>query len=308
MQKAIDQAVCSIRYFPIALPDELPVHAPYLGRLHYSKAQPATHMHYHDTTELGICREGSGIFYMGNRVFRYAKGDVSVIAPRVVHIAQSDRESISGWQFIDVDLPGLLRQDAPRRPFTGILHPRDCPEAAELIDIALRELERKELQWRQCIRNLMGLLAVTLLRRGEGRFVQAQALPKEMEELSKVILYISNHYDEELTAERLSDIACRSVTAFRRLFVRTMNVTPFEYVYQVRIRAAVNLLRSTSLPVARIAEKVGYQTLSSFNRHFKRITGMPPNKVRSSEELPVEPSPAVQLRKRGNDGEQADGA
>lgn len=284
MHKTTNNVSRAIRYFPITLAGELPVHAPYLGRLHYSKAQPATHMHYHDTTELGICREGSGIFYIGNQIFRYAKGDVSVIAPRVVHIAQSDRESISGWQFIDVDMPGLLDNSIVPCQFTGILHPQECPEVAPLMDIALKELEGRGALWQQSVRYLMGLMAVALHRQEESHVLQAQALPKDMEELSSVILYISNHYDRELTIEELAGIACRSVTAFRRLFVKVMNITPFEYIYQVRIRAATNLLRNTTLPISQISEKVGYQTLSSFNRHFRRIAGMPPLKVRASRE------------------------
>ena len=65
-------------------------------------------MHYHLTTEIGVCLQGSGIFYIGTRVYRYQRGDVSVIAPNVVHIAQSDPESISGWKFLDVDLEKML--------------------------------------------------------------------------------------------------------------------------------------------------------------------------------------------------------
>lgn len=55
-----------------------------------------------------------------------------------------------------------------------------------------------------------------------------------------------------------------------------MRTSPFEYLYHVRIKAAINLLQSTRLPVSEIAERVGYQSLSSFNRHFLRIVGTSP--------------------------------
>ena len=72
----------------------------------------------------------------------------------------------------------------------------------------------------------------------------------------------------------------RSVTAFRRAFEQAMGTTPFEFLYTVRVRAAMNLLCGSEMSVSEIAAHVGYQTLSSFNRHFLRIAGESPSAFR----------------------------
>lgn len=87
----------------------------------YSRPHPADYLHYHRSWELGICLQGIGIFFIGSRVYHYTAGDVSVIAPGVVHTAQSDPDRISGWKFLDIDLPGMLQ---------GM--PSECSELSEI--------------------------------------------------------------------------------------------------------------------------------------------------------------------------------
>ena len=59
-----------------------------------------------------------------------------------------------------------------------------------------------------------------------------------------------------------------------------MHTSPLEYLYHVRVKAAINLLKTTELPITEVASRVGYQTLSSFNRHFRRIAGASPRDCR----------------------------
>lgn len=78
----------------------------------------------------------------------------------------------------------------------------------------------------------------------------------------------------------LSQMCSKSISSFRRDFHKYMNTSPFEYLYHVRITVAINLLCTSNLPVQEIAASVGYQSLSSFNRHFRRITGKMPKEIR----------------------------
>ena len=89
---------------------------------------------------------------------------------------------------------------------------------------------------------------------------------------------------KDLSQEQLAALCSRSVTSFRRCFERATGKSPFEYLYEVRIKAAVNLLKGSDMPVAEIAGRVGYPTLSSFNRHFRRITGRTPSEMRKSSD------------------------
>ena len=275
----------SIRAMPIQLDEHFPIHAPYLDRLHYSRPHPADHMHYHLTTEIGVCLQGSGIFYIGTRVYRYQRGDVSVIAPNVVHIAQSDPESISGWKFLDVDLEKMLLGLSPeyqslgQSAFSGIIHPEQLPGMAPLVQSILEELKEKSDWGQQLVRLKVGELCVMLRRMLQNR-APLTVLPSLMNEISTAVLYIANHYQEPITLQQLADMCAISCTSFRRIFERTMHTSPLEYLYHVRVKAAINLLKTTELPITEVASRVGYQTLSSFNRHFRRIAGASPRDCR----------------------------
>ena len=275
------QKASSIVHMPISLDPDFPFHAPLGDHLHSPLSQPES-MHYHDTLELGLCRKGSGLFYIGGGVHSFSAGDVSVIAPGVAHIAQSALDDMSGWQFIDLDPAALLGpgyeallEEAGR--FSGILHEDSGvhPLVIRLIDAyrARKPFCRESIRW------LAGLILTELADRSAQ--VESSA-PDVVGEVSPAVVHISMHYDEPLTVEQLAALCSRSVTSFRRLFEQATGKPPFEYLYEVRIKAAVNLLRGSDMPVSEIAGRVGYPTLSSFNRHFRRITGQTPSQLRKS--------------------------
>lgn len=282
-----------VRALPIALNPSFPIHAPYLDRLHYSRLHPADYLHYHHSWELGICLQGSGIFYIGSRVYHYAAGDVSVIEPGVVHIAQSDPESISGWKFLDIDIAGLLAVMSPecaelaQCAFTGIIHPDEQPDIAQLIMQILDEM-RHEREYSQTLIRLKVAQIALLLQRLKGGRSSTSGEAGAMAEISPALLHIVNHYHEPIALGELAVMCSKSESSFRRTFAQAMNTSPFEYLYHVRIKAAINLLQSTHLPVTEVAGRVGYQSLSSFNRHFLRIAGMSPLACRKQKGMSEE--------------------
>ena len=91
---------------------------------------------------------------------------------------------------------------------------------------------------------------------------------------------ITQAYDRDLTVEKLAAQCGLSVSHFRRQFRRAMGSSPLEYLNDLRISVAHHLLRTTQLPVLAISEEVGFRSLSSFNRLFKRTYGMSPRQVR----------------------------
>ena len=61
-------------------------------------------------------------------------------------------------------------------------------------------------------------------------------------------------------------------------------MSPVEYINLVRIRMACEYLKTTDDPVADIAHKCGFSVLSTFNRNFKEIMGVPPHVWRKRPE------------------------
>jgi AraC-like DNA-binding protein len=72
---------------------------------------------------------------------------------------------------------------------------------------------------------------------------------------------------------------------FSRLFHRVMNKNYVQYVTELRIARAQELLTNTTLPIVDIAEEVGYKHQSYFARKFRQLSGMTPRQFRASSSL-----------------------
>ena len=61
-------------------------------------------------------------------------------------------------------------------------------------------------------------------------------------------------------------------------------MTPLDYVNMIRIQMACELIRKTNRSMGDIAIKCGYDTISTFNRNFKKITGLTPYQLKNNPE------------------------
>ncbi len=82
------------------------------------------------------------------------------------------------------------------------------------------------------------------------------------------------------TVEELARACSLSRSAFAARFAARVGKPPATYLAHVRLDAATDLLRDTSLPVTLIAERVGYASEAAFSRAFKRRYDMPPARWR----------------------------
>jgi AraC-like DNA-binding protein len=82
------------------------------------------------------------------------------------------------------------------------------------------------------------------------------------------------------TVEELARVCHLSRSAFAARFVARVGKPPASYLVHVRLDAATDLLRGTSLPVTLIAKNVGYTSEAAFSRAFKNRYGAPPSRWR----------------------------
>ena len=98
--------------------------------------------------------------------------------------------------------------------------------------------------------------------------------------IRKSVIYLNEHYAEDVTVDELAKIAHYSPAQFRRLFHSLTQMSPASYIVNVRINAAKTLLGTTDRRISDIASDVGFFDHSHFIRTFKRIVGATPAKYR----------------------------
>ena len=93
------------------------------------------------------------------------------------------------------------------------------------------------------------------------------------ETLRPVLTYIQKHHSESVTIEQLAKIAHMSSSYFMSCFKQNFGLGAIEYLNQVRIRSACDLLRNTDRSISDIAFDTGFHNLSNFNRQFPTKVG-----------------------------------
>ena len=92
--------------------------------------------------------------------------------------------------------------------------------------------------------------------------------------------YIQEHYADPLTLEWVSNIVGFSGSYFSSLFKKETGRNFLEYLSEVRMNRAKELLRETNLSVAEVCVRVGYSDLKYFTKSFKKATGLKPGEFR----------------------------
>ena len=95
--------------------------------------------------------------------------------------------------------------------------------------------------------------------------------------LVKALRYIKNNYtDAALTVNNIVEVSGTSTTKLFKMFKQMENVSPAQYVANIRMNHAKDLLLSSNYSVNDIAQTVGYETANYFSYAFRRHEGMTP--------------------------------
>jgi transcriptional regulator GlxA family with amidase domain len=148
------------------------------------------------------------------------------------------------------------------------------------IDLALALVE--EDLGRNVARQVARLLVVYLRRPGgQSQFsVQMASQWASRAPVRDVQEWLPEHLREDLSVEALAKRATMSPRNFARAFRTEVGVTPARYVERLRVEAARTELETTQRTVKEIATDVGFGTLETMHRVFKRALGVTPAEYR----------------------------
>ena len=92
--------------------------------------------------------------------------------------------------------------------------------------------------------------------------------------------FIHEHQGEDLSLGQVAKAVNTSTFYFCKMFKKATGVNFTDYLSRVRIEKAKNLLLNPNLRISEIAYEVGFQSLTHFNRVFKKIVGQSPTEYR----------------------------
>ena len=107
-------------------------------------------------------------------------------------------------------------------------------------------------------------------------------VPVTSRRIQKLKDYIDAHFNEEIRIEVLADMVGMTPNALSRFFKQRTNWSISNYINEVRLGHATNMLADSTMSIAEISYRCGFNTISNFNRIFKNIKEITPKEFRES--------------------------
>jgi len=99
--------------------------------------------------------------------------------------------------------------------------------------------------------------------------------------------YADRHFSEDCDLARLAESVGVSREYLVSTFRKHLGITPVRYLWALRTKKAVQLVRDTSLNLVQIADKCGYKSQFHLSREIKRMTGLCPRDLRQGRRIPM---------------------
>ncbi len=260
---------------------------------------PITDLHFHNLLELGICIYGKGEVILEDQSYEYGAGTVTIIPKNFPHTTNSENRKLNKWEYLFIDIDKCLQELYPensmlakrlsyrinRTAFCG--KAEQYPQLAGMIKAILEEMKNQGDLYRESVLGLLRSLIVCMARMNPELIPRKEdEAPKksELTQIMRALEYVGDHYDREIKIADLAGVCHISETHFRRQFLKCMGIHPVDYINQVRIKNACELLKKTDLSITEISLQCGFSSASTFNRNFHKFLGMNPNKWKNLPE------------------------
>ena len=249
------------------------------------------HIHV-DFAELSLITDGSARHLVESDSYPIEKGDVFVIHENVSHaFEETDRLRLYNIMFAPRLLPtsdisessgfgALFSREKSKRTFSGHLrlNPGDYELVAHLFRRIHREYTEKRVGWQTAVQGDLLRLTVTLSRLYDFDKVKDG---HGMEKIAGAAAYIERNYAENISVARLAEMSNYSLRQFIRLFKKAYGCIPTDYIANLRMQKARELLRGKNVSITDIALYCGYGDSNYFSRIFRKYNGMTPSEYRA---------------------------
>ena len=113
------------------------------------------------------------------------------------------------------------------------------------------------------------------------------------ERILRVLVYLQEHLDEDLSLDRTAAVAAFSPYHFHRVFRALTGETIGEHVRRLRLERAAQRLKRGDTPVTDLAFEAGFESHEAFTRAFRAMFGVPPSEYRAAHRPPPDSASGI---------------
>jgi AraC-like DNA-binding protein len=253
---------------------------------------PASHP---NEFELHLVRDGRMRLWIDSpkRVFELHGGMASLTQPGQMHSGEGELMLPGRWMWLQFRVPADSRAAMPgltaretttlREGLSAVKPPifHYSPDLEHCMERLLGEHRRPTPESAIAARGILHELVAWIIRDYRGEQLRRDREPSGYSPpIVKVMEWLDQHLDENVSVGDLADVAGLSPSYFRRWFHREVGSSPRDFVTQLRIERAKRLLAETDRSITEIAMELGYSTSAYFTAVFHRETGTTPSEYR----------------------------
>ncbi len=254
---------------------------------------PLARWHYHDEYELHLIVASSGKAFVGDYIGTFQPGHLVLTGPRLPH----------NWISVDVPKGGYSQRDLviqfQHEPLAqAAKHIRELEEVLPLLSRARNGIEffgisdRAISHWHR-IKQAKGLERFSafsafmseLARWSDYKLLsqaQLQSIDNDaqLNQIETIVSRITGDLTQQMSAAALAVELGMTESGFSRFFRRATGNTFSDFVNQVRVNRACQLLMESDRFITHICYEVGFNNVANFNRRFLNVKGMTPSEFR----------------------------
>ncbi|ACL74513.1 AraC family transcriptional regulator [Ruminiclostridium cellulolyticum] len=264
----------------------------------YHDAEWSKGLSIHEAFEMVYIKSGNGVFEIGEQNVSVGSNDIVIIKPNQSH--KLSVESEDGCDFIVlyfkfIDQTEHTLSEVSLGDFINFVSGKESGSFIKLkvshkndIIILLNRILKEQTndQLGSDLLNYLMLMELFVLisraLKAEWENSIKNKSPKIKELMQSAIQFVHNNFEREISITDIAKYVFLSSSYFTRAFKENTGLSPMQYLLNIRIKRACELLRETDQKVGEIALSVGFSNQQRFNDIFKKQTNMTPMQYRNS--------------------------
>jgi AraC-like DNA-binding protein len=245
--------------------------------------------HSHKHVELSYILSGTVTYNINNSIYKLKKGDFLIFNPGVYHeefLSPGEHVSELHMGFDNLNLEGLPKNFLLRENASSVVHLKKYHKEFDgCIHQIITEQAKNEPGFDIILKSLSMSLLVLLLRETycEDEVQETGSLSFNSSDKSSIvrtiISYMNEKYTEEISLDKMAKTTYLSPVYISKIFKEETGYSPINYLINIRLQKAKQLLETGSTSVKLAAESVGYNDAYYFSKLFKKYYGYPPSKI-----------------------------
>ena len=263
---------------------------------HSERSQPDAQImknsHLHDYYEIYYLLAGTRRYFINHTLYNLEPGDIILINKGDIHLTTTITSDYYHERYLLTFSDEFFERFSPILDTTELMScfntkkihipPSKRYTFEALLHKMFAEYQKKdEFSDYMAGMHLVELL-VFLNRRAKQKAVPFDDITVHEERIQDVCRHICTYYNQPIALSDMAKMAYMSPTYFSKKFKKVTGVGFNEYLNNVRIKMASNMLSETQYSVTEIARLCGYKDSNYFGDVFKKIMGISPSKYRKN--------------------------